>query len=746
MLNEKQSPCNMTVSIFSSTAPAKDRSAIYQHGYKAISNVLLPTGECTLKAFLQLGLQQYKDTIDHIRSINDKNERNRLKTTLLPSGSLSVRLSTRESSQPLEKRIIQYNPILVLDFDNLPDIEAAKQTLSSLPYIYYAGLSVSGRGLFAIIPIAAEDHNEHKTYFHALEKEMQTLGLTIDKACKDVTRLRVVSYDENPYINPDCITYTLPEAPDAAEAPETEDQEEYADHDEDLTALKIEEHLQIWEEKQHPLDDYDQWITVGMALSRLGEPGREPFHRVSRYSDKYTPEATDKAFDGFLRSTKHITLGSFFYICHINGIRPANTSEYESIPFPDEVFPDPIRHIIDSTKACLNFPADYICPALIFASSIALGNALAVEIKKGWTEKAIFYMAIVGEPGTNKSSCLEFAIEPLRKIDRDNLKTYKKKLKQYEATKNDPDKAIEQPVYGQIVLSDITVEGFLKQPLNTPRGLAIYADELMGFVKSFSRYRSGNDEEVWTQLFTGVPIIVNRLHSDSFSVSSPFVGIIGGVQPGMLRKFADGKTESGFIYRWLFAYPDKRTFSRFQDDEIDDEILSRWNTIIDTIRKIRYNGKTTVIRLSPEAYDLYKQWYNTGRETMEHASTSYIGITTKMERYCARFALILEVLRYTCGQSDLTSISAQSMKDAFKLTYYFIAGAQKALKKFHSDPLGTLTEKQRSIYLDLPSVFTTREGLSIGLQHSMSERTFKDWIKTAIFKKLDYGTYEKRYK
>ena len=736
----------MTVSIFSSTAPAKDRSAIYQHGYKAISNVLLPTGECTLKAFLQLGFQQYKDTIDHIRSIDDKNERNRLKTTLLPSGSLSVRLSTRESSQPLEKRIIQYNPLLVLDFDNLPDIEAAKQTLSSLPYIYYAGLSVSGRGLFAIIPIAAQDHTQHKTYFHALEKEMQTLGLTIDKACKDVTRLRVVSYDENPYINPDCITYTLPEAPDAAEAPETEDQEEYADHDEDLTALKLEEHLQIWEEKQHPLDDYDQWITVGMALSRLGEPGREPFHRVSRYSNKYTADATDKAFDGFLRSTKHITLGSFFYICHINGIRPANTSEYESIPFPDEVFPDPIRHIIDSTKACLNFPADYICPALIFASSIALGNALAVEIKKGWTEKAIFYMAIVGEPGTNKSSCLEFAIEPLRKIDRDNLKTYKKKLKQYEATKNDPDKAIEQPVYGQIVLSDITVEGFLKQHLNTPRGLAIYADELMGFVKSFSRYRSGNDEEVWTQLFTGVPIIVNRLHSDSFSVSSPFVGIIGGVQPGMLRKFADGKTESGFIYRWLFAYPDKRTFSRFQDDEIDDEILSRWNTIIDTIRKIRYNGKTTVIRLSPEAYDLYKQWYNTGRETMEHASTSYIGITTKMERYCARFALILEVLRYTCGQSDLTSISAQSMKDAFKLTYYFIAGAQKALKKFHSDPLGTLTEKQRSIYLDLPSVFTTREGLSIALQHSMSERTFKDWIKTAIFKKLDYGTYEKRYK
>ena len=739
MLNEKLSPSNMPVSIFSSTAPSKGSSEIHKHGYKSISNVLIPTAECTLAEFLQLGLKKHKDTIDHIRSIEDKSERNRLKTTLLPSGSISVCLTTRESSKPLDQRITQYNPLIVLDFDNLPDIEAAKQTLASLPYIYYAGLSVSGRGLFAIIPIAAADHTQHKTYFHALEKEMQTLGLTIDKACKDITRLRVISYDENPYINPDCTTYTLYETATPEQDPEETTTE-------DLEALKLEEHISLWEEQQIPLDDYDQWITVGMALSRLGEPGRQAFHRVSRYSDKYTTEATDKAFDNFLHNTKEITLGSFYYICHINGIHPSSTPEYESIPFPSEVFPEQIRQIINRTRTCLNFPLDYICPALIFASSIALGNAIAVEIKKGWKEKAIFYMAIVGEPGTNKSSCLEFAIEPLRKIDRDNLKTYKKKLKQYEATKNDPDNNIEQPVYGQIVLSDITVEGFLKQHLNTPRGLAIYADELMGFVKSFSRYRSGNDEEIWTQLFTGVPIIVNRLHSDSFSVSNPFVGIIGGVQPGLLRKFADGKTDSGFIYRWLFAYPDKRTFSRFQDDEIDDHTMNQWETIIDTIRRIRYNGQTTVIRLSPEAYDLYKQWYNTGRETMEHASTSFIGITTKMERYCARFALILEVLRYTCGQSDLTSISAQSMKDAFKLTYYFIAGAQKALKKLHSDPLGTLTEKQRSIYLDLPSVFTTREGLSIALQHSMSERTFKDWIKTAIFKKLDYGTYEKRYK
>ena len=250
--------------------------------YKDASMTFNSPCEITLSNFLKIG-KLFISTIENIRSIQDKATRDKIKKTQLPAGTLSATLLTRDSKLELEDKLKVYNPLLTLDFDNLPDIEEAKRILATLPYVYYAGLSVSGRGLFAIIPIAAADHTQHKVYFHALEKEMQILGLTIDKACKDVTRLRVVSYDENPYINPDCIIYTLPEAPDATEASAAE---EYADHEEDLTALKLEEHISLWEEKQHPLDEYDQWITVGMALSRLGEDGRETFHRVSRFSGK----------------------------------------------------------------------------------------------------------------------------------------------------------------------------------------------------------------------------------------------------------------------------------------------------------------------------------------------------------------------------------------------------------------------------------------------------------------------------
>ena len=123
--------------------------------------------EITLSNFLKIG-KLFISTIENIRSIQDKATRDKIKKTQLPAGTLSATLLTRDSKLELEDKLKVYNPLLTLDFDNLPDIEEAKRILATLPYVYYAGLSVSGRGLIAIIPIAATDHTQHKTYFHAL--------------------------------------------------------------------------------------------------------------------------------------------------------------------------------------------------------------------------------------------------------------------------------------------------------------------------------------------------------------------------------------------------------------------------------------------------------------------------------------------------------------------------------------------------------------------------------------------------
>ena len=177
----------------------------------------------SLSEFLSLG-KVYGDVIARIRMTDDKDERGRLKLRKLPCATISAILSSRSRDIPLEERLTQYNSLMVLDFDGVADVEEAKKRLAEVPYIYYAGLSVSGKGLFAIVPIDTDDYRMHKVFFEALQEELLQLGFVVDKACSDVTRLRVLSYDPAPYVNEDCQVFVLPDN-DAFDAPEAADEE-----------------------------------------------------------------------------------------------------------------------------------------------------------------------------------------------------------------------------------------------------------------------------------------------------------------------------------------------------------------------------------------------------------------------------------------------------------------------------------------------------------------------------------------
>jgi len=108
----------------------------------------------------------------------------------------------------------------------------------------------------------------------------------------------------------------------------------------------------------------------------------------------------------------------------------------------------------------------------------------------------------------------------------------------------------------------------VRQHKINPRGLAVYVDELIGFIKCFNKYRSGNDEQIWTQLYNGGSVIVNRVSSQPLNIEDTCIGVIGTIQPGLLYEFAKGKTESGFVDRWLFAYPDDSAYPKMNQEQL----------------------------------------------------------------------------------------------------------------------------------------------------------------------------------
>lgn len=736
------------VSVFENTMAGGSKSADVAERSRMYDGALNTSNEMSLRDFLRLGVR-YLAVLNEIRSCNDEKRIRFLKKYKLPAASISVFLTTRDKSVSPEDKIRQYNSLMVLDFDHLDDVEAAKEKLSRFPCFWYIGLSCSGKGLFGIVPVATSDWKQHKAYYLALKKEMAAMGFKTDDACKDYGRLRFVSYDEHPWVNEDCEVFVLEDVDDdpddeGRDAPDGDMKPQREDNDN--TVLK---YVEQWERMKVPLDEYSDWIAMGMSLTSLGDSGPDCFQRISRFSSKYDERQTEKVFLNLQQNTRRVGLGTFFYKCQQYGVIPDCIPHYEPIPFPVEVFPGKIQEIIQKTGEHNHFPPGYIAPAMLFVACLACGNAAVVEIVNGWREKPLLYLGIVGCRGTNKTGSLEFALDPIRLKEDEEYEAFVEAKQKYEEELMKADKKKKKPLVPpeckQYILDDFTPESIVRTHKANPRALIVFQDELMGFISSFNKYRSGSDEQMWTQLFAGRGVMVNRVSTDPVKINDTCIGIMGGIQPQMLRDFARGKVQNGFMDRWLLSYPDKVPYPKFNDKDISSQIRKNWRQIVNRILDLPYDEQSRIIRLSKEAKRIYKEWYDRLADQKNNGSLAFAGMATKMEPYCGRLALGLEIIKYGCNEGELKEISADSMRGAINLCYYFMACGLKAQKQFLPSPTAEFTTLQQIVYDELPKSFDTSHGLKIAESMGMPERTFKRWLGTSFFKKISHGFYEKRF-
>lgn len=254
---------------------------------------------------------RHKAEIEHLRSVDDADERRRLKG-FLPAATISGVFSKRG-----EAGLLNHSGLICIDLDSKDnpgmDAEQTKQRLSEFEEIAYIGLSVGGKGLFCVVPIAYPD--KHKAHYRALEEDFKGLGLVTDSACKDVCRMRVVSYDPNPYTNYQATEYTH-----TKQQPPTPIRH-FSYDDSGETVRKVYELCrQIQMAGVDITDGYLNWFETGASLASLGEDGREAFHIVSRQNAAYDYNDTQKKFDNLLRTVGGYSIGTFFHLCTNMGL------------------------------------------------------------------------------------------------------------------------------------------------------------------------------------------------------------------------------------------------------------------------------------------------------------------------------------------------------------------------------------------------------------------------------------------
>lgn len=296
----------------------------------------------------QAQLQSLKSDIDHCKEQAESIKRR------FPAATISGLFRPTRA----QANLYQHSGFICIDIDDHYDLRDADGTkrsyrqdldmvpsvLASLPFVLYAAHSVGGRGYFAIIPLAViDDTHTHTWYFEALQQEFLRLGIIIDPACRDTTRLRFVSYDPHPYRNPHAVPFT-----GAAEfvsrnerRRRAEEEHRRAEQQRRNAILNASDpdadfrHVQICVDKARQrgsiiVESYKDWYTAGMCLARaFGERGRTIFHDLSGTSAKYNVSDTDKQYDACISAAGRdpvsargpISISSLFQMFERDNIR-----------------------------------------------------------------------------------------------------------------------------------------------------------------------------------------------------------------------------------------------------------------------------------------------------------------------------------------------------------------------------------------------------------------------------------------
>ena len=429
--------------------------------------------------------------------------------------------------------------------------------------------------------------------------------------------------------------------------------------------------------------------------------------------------------------------------------------------FPVEKFPSMIQRIIHEVYECQSYPIDYTAASILTAIAAGIGNTHLVQMKQGWVESAILFVALVGRPGANKSHPLSFAMKPFINFDYQQNLEFGKLYAKYEqdismSKKERMDAGVEEfpqePIRKRFLVSDITPEGLSYIHAQNKRGLCLWSDELSAWFKNFNRYNNGSEEQFWLSVFSAKTVISDRKNAkSSVFITRPFIPVIGTIQKKILSDLAHGdRSSNGFIDRILFIMPTIQQKARWNEKDISPDLESQWHTLLNRLINIECaldennEIQPSIVTFSDEARKFLYKWQHEHADLCDNLSNEILlGIYCKLEIYIIRFCLLIQITRWLCGECGKEQVDTETVRRAILLTEYFKQTATRVQNLMNET---ALTVQQQSVLFQLPELFTTAQGIEIAASQGMKERAFKEFLSKhtgTLFQKDRHGEYRK---
>jgi hypothetical protein len=262
-------------------------------------------------------------------------------------------------------------------------------------------------------------------------------------------------------------------------------------------------------------------------------------------------------------------------------------------------------------------PELYLMSLLTATGSLAQ-NGTKLTIHKG-EEYAVtpnIFTAIVAPSSQKKSVVLKTMITlPMRELKAKARESHKAalenwKYRQKQAAKDKEEFDEEMPAEEVFYFGSATGEAIFAQASRCKhRGLLAVSDELAGYFKGQNQYRGGkgSDGEDMLTMYDGfVDRTTLRAEGVKNSVDVLNYGIIGGIQPGVLKKFlGDCEDTNGNWARFIFI-TQPIAASTLPDEYDGNDLSDMLASVYDRIAGF----KAEEYRLSKDAFKVYQGYYN----------------------------------------------------------------------------------------------------------------------------------------
>ena len=308
-----------------------------------------------------------------------------------------------------------------------------------------------------------------------------------------------------------------------------------------------------------------------------------------------------------------------------------------------------------------------------------------------------------------KSPAFTSVLRPLRAIQDAHLAEHAARMAAHQRDKTrheaeaaawkrkpqgDPPAAPQEPQAIRLIVADTTVEGLMPILQANPRGVLVARDEMSGWVGAFDRYAGGKgaDAAHWLSMWGAEQVIVDRKSGTPRTIVVPraAVSVIGGIQPGTLRRVLGAEhRDSGLMARLLLVMPPRRA-KRWTDADVPPEVEASLAGIYDRLLNLRLmetsDGLEPItVRFTPAAKARFKEWYNRHADVQASFTGDLAAAAAKLEAYGARLSMVCHFIRWAaCDPSVLDSdqLDEADVCSGTALADWFLHEAQRVYATF----------------------------------------------------------------